>query len=487
MVLFRPTVGLVILVLTLASCAPAQTVDAEPIASALQNQDYAKALELVRSALQSSPRDARLWTMQGVAYAGQGDKKQALASFDHALKIAPDYLPALHQAIQIHFDEGNPAAIPLLERVLRLQPADQTSHAMLAVLGYQQGNCAAAVTHFAKSGRLLDSQLDSLHAYATCLVRLKQFDPAIDVFERAVALEPSSAQERKLLASIQLMAHKPHDATATLDPLVQSSPTADILQLAADAYEESGDTDKAVSALRQAILLNPRDPGPYVDFAYISSAHQSFQVGVNILNDGIGQVPDSAQLYFARGVLYVQIADYEKATADFDKAYELDPHQSLTAAAQSLLAVQENDPDRALASVEERLKRKPNDSILLYLRADILAQKGVESGTPQFQLALGSAKKSVALNPSLGPAHEVLAKLYMQAGQNDLAIEQTRKSLEIDPKNQASVYRLIQLLRKTGKHEQIPTLLTRLAELRREEAQNQHQRDAYRLVEGRAQ
>jgi len=487
MVLLRPAAVLITFVLTLPLCAPAQTVDAQPIASALQNQDYAKALELVRPALQNSPRDARLWTMQGVAYVGQGDKKQALASFNKALEIAPDYLPALHQAIQIHFDTGNPAAIPLLERVLLLQPSDQTSHAMLALLEYQQGNCRAAVTHFANAGRLLDSQLDALHAYANCLVRLKQFDPAIGVFERAVALEPSSAQERKLLASIQLMAHKPHDATATLDPLVQSSPSADILQLAADAYEESGETDKAVSALRQAILLNPRDPGAYVDFAYIASAHQSFQVGVNILNDGIGQLPDSAQLYFARGVLYVQIADYEKATADFDKAYELDPHQSLTAAAQSLLAVQENDPDRALASVEERLKRKPNDSILLYLRADILAQKGVESGTPQFQLALGSAKKSVALSPSLGPAHEVLAKLYMQAGQNDLAIEQTRKSIEIDPKNQASVYRLIQLLRKTGKRDEIPPLLTRLAELRREEAQNQHQRDAYRLVEGGAQ
>src|SRR6185437_3920894 len=130
------------------------------------NQDYGTAMQLLRPALQRAPGDAQLWTMQGVAQAGLGQKKQALSSLEHALKIAPNYLPALHTAIQIQFNEANPAAIPFLERVLRLQPGDQTSHAMLAVLEFQQGNCAAAVPHFAKSGHTLDSQLDGLHAYA---------------------------------------------------------------------------------------------------------------------------------------------------------------------------------------------------------------------------------------------------------------------------------------------------------------------------------
>lgn len=485
---FRRIEFAVVLAALYVLCASAQTGSSnQAIAAALQNQEYDAALQLLRPALQRSPNDAQLWTMQGVAQAGLGQKKQALSSLQHALKIAPNYLPALHTAIQIQFDEGNAAAIPLLERVLRLQPADQTSHAMLAVLEYQQGNCAAAALHFAKSGHLLDSQLDGLHAYATCLVRLKRFDDAIEVFDRVVALKPDSAQERKLLASLQLITHKSNDAIATLAPVLQENPSAEILQLAATAYEDSGTTDKAVSALRQAILLDPHNAGLYVDFAYIAYSHQSFQVGIDILSDGIQQLPNSAQLYFARGVMYVQVANYDKSQADFEKAYELDPNQSLTAAAQSLLAVQKNDLDLALASVKERLTKRPDDPILLYLQADILAEKGAEPGTPEFQLALDSAKKSVAVRPTLGPAREVLAKLYMQAGQNDQAIEQTRAALKIDPKNQTSIYRLIQLLRKTGKNDEIPGLLKQLAELKHGDAKAQRQKYAYKLVEGDSQ
>ena len=213
-------------------------------------------------------------------------------------------------------------------------------------------------------------------------------------------------------------------------------------------------------------------------------AHESAQVGINVVNDGIAQQPNAAQLYFARSVLYVQIADYAKAEADLEKSYQLDPSQSLTAAAQGLLAVQQNDLDRALLDVRQKLKLKPNDPLLLYLQADVLTQKGAEPGTADFELALQSAKKAVSLRPGLAAARTVLAKLYLQSGQNQQAADQCRKALEIDPKDQTSLYRLIQALRKTGKTADVPELLKQLAVLRQESAKEQKQRYRYKLVEG---
>ena len=46
----------------------------------------------------------------------------------------------------------------------------------------------------------------------------------------------------------------------------------------------------------------------------------------------------------------------------------LDPRQALGSAAEGLAAVQENDPDRALATVRAKLAKKPNDPFLLYLQ-----------------------------------------------------------------------------------------------------------------------
>jgi tetratricopeptide (TPR) repeat protein len=471
------------------ACASAQTAAdrSDAIAAALQSRDFDKALELLRPALQEFPSNAQLWAMQGAAYAGENKRKEALASFQKSLQISPEYLPALQGAAQIEFEASNPAAIPLILRVLRLRPDDRTGHGMLAILEYQQGNCAAAVPHFEKAGSLFDSHASALNAYGVCLVRLKQLDRAIAVFERAAARQPDDPQQRRLLASVQLMAHKPQDALTTLQPALQGNPDADTLDVASAAYEDAGATDQAVSMLRQAILLDPRNLNLYLDFAHICYDHNSYQVGVDVITDGIGQLPQDAPLYLTRGVLYVRLAQFDKAEADFDKAQELDPRQALSSAAQGIAAMQSNDLDRALKTVQARLARKPNDPLLLYLQADFLLQKGAVPGTPEFQLAMRSAKKAVSLQPGLSDARGVLGKIYLQTGQYQDAIEQCRKALDNDPKNQTAVYHLIQALRKTGKTQEIPDLLKRLAQLREQATQDERQRDRYKLVEGDAQ
>jgi tetratricopeptide (TPR) repeat protein len=206
-----------------------------------------------------------------------------------------------------------------------------------------------------------------------------------------------------------------------------------------------------------------------------------------VVNDGINLQPEAAALYFARGVLYVQLADYEKAQADFEKAYELDPEQSLSAAALGLAAIQGSDMAHALAGVEEKLTHKPDDAVLLYVQADILAQEDADPGSLDFQKAMRSAKRAVALRPGLGPAHSVLGKLYLQSGQYADAVAQCRKAFAIDPKDQDALYHLVQALRKAGKSQEIPDLLRQLASLRQQSNRDQREQNRYKLVEGEAE
>ncbi len=454
------------------------------ITSALQSGQFDKALQLLQPELQQNPNNPKLWVLRGIALSSKGDKKEALGAFHHALENSPDYLPALEGAAQIEYESGGKDAVTLLQHILLLRPNEPTSHAMLAVLAYRRGDCSTAVAHFEQSGSLLESQPGALQGYSDCLVRMKELEKAIHVLSRVLERSGSDAGVRYRLATVQMMAQHSKDAIATLQPLLQQEPVdADVLDLAASAYEADGNTPEAVRLLRQAIVADPHNVNLYLDFANVSMDHQSFQVGVDMINAGLNAEPKAAALYVARGVLYVQLAQYDKAEADFEAADALDPRQSVGSAAEGLAAVQENDPERALTTVRSKLVKKPNDPFLLYLQADILTQRGPDPGSAEFREAMASAKKAIALRPSLAASHDVLAKLYLQAGQNDAAIDQCRKALIGDPKDQTALYHLIQGLRKSGKTAEIPDLLKRLADLRIEGTKQEAEHNRYKLVE----
>jgi len=350
-------------------------------------------------------------------------------------------------------------------------------------LAYKSHNCTEAVSHFEKSGAALESEPAALRQYGTCLARLKRYDPAIGVFQKLIELESNDREDRLRLASLQMSSGKPGDAIDVLESALQDHPDAAVLSLAAAAYEEQKDTPQAVKLLHQAIVENPRDIGLYVQFADLSFVHQSFQVGVDMMSAGLKLQPNAAPLYLARGVLYVQLADYDHAEADFEKAEELDPQLSVSGAARGMVAQQKEDLDKALAVVRAKLSKKPNDPLLLYVQADILVQKNPDVDSPEFSQAIASAQRAVKVQPGLVAARDTLAKLYLQAEKDQLAVEQSRESLRYDPNDQVGLYHLIVGLRKTGQKEELPALLKRLAELRQKATREEGEHNRYKLIE----
>jgi tetratricopeptide (TPR) repeat protein len=457
-----------------------------PIESALRGHDYPQALQLAQSAVQQSPKNPKLWVLQGIALSRLGRRHEALAAYDRALAISPDYLPALEGAAELEYQAESKRALPLLERVVKLRPNDPTANAMLGVVKYKQRDCASAVEHFRASWQLISSQPAALAQYGTCLMNLDNAEDALPVFQRLLSLQPDDSHARYNLAVVQLAAHSPKEAVETLQPLLgAASPHPEALDLASSAYEESGDTPKAVNLLRQAIVLDPKKTRYFVDFATLSFAHQSFQVGVDMINVGLKETPNAAQLFVARGVLLIQLGQYEKAEADFEKASQLDPTQTSGAVAEGLAQMQQSNLDQALTTVRARLKDHPDDAFLHYLEADILFQKGADPGTPEFKDAIAAVCRAEQLRADFVLAYDLLGNLYLKSGEIDKSIAQSRRALGQNPSDQEALYHLIQALRQSGKDSkgELPTLVKRLAVLRQQARQAEASGNRYRLYE----
>jgi tetratricopeptide (TPR) repeat protein len=476
-----------------AAVARAQnTPSATPqsVVQALQSQDYARALRLSQELAQAHPTDTRAWTLEGMALEGLGRKQESLRAFEHALQIDPNNVAALEAAAQLEFQAGSPKAQPFLERLLRLNPRNQTAHAMMAALAFKRKDRAACVAHYQESPQVVANNVPALVQYGACLFHLDRYADAVQVFQRIAELHSQDPEALYNLGLAQYSARHYADAIHTLQPLSESGPEkrrAAALNLLAAAYEANQQTPQAVAALQRAIALAPRDMDNYLDLATISLDHGAFQVGVDVVNAGLHVLPDSAPLYLERGVLEVQMMDhYDQANADFRKAEELNPLQNYSSVALGISLVQQNELDRSLHVVKERLAKAPNDSVLNYLLAEIYIRKGVEPGTPAFQAAMAAAQRALRKEPGFHLAADDLAELYLRSGQIQLAEATSRRVLKADPNDQPALYHLITCLRKEGKHEELPELVQRLAKVTSITRQEEAARNRFKLVERKA-
>jgi len=472
------------LALALSPQAQKTSASVSSIESMIRLQQYDQALTALKAALRENPGDFRLWTLQGVCLGLQGNDSAALSAFDHAIRIAPGYVPALRGEIEVLYKTGDKRAIPLLERLLKSDPGDLTGHEMLATLEQRAGDCRAAVSQFQASQDAIANHPASLEAYGYCLFKLGSTAEAIPVFRQLIPLLPGRSYPSYDLAMLLVSAHQNAEAIKLLEPfLTPDQADADILSLASQAYEATGNTPRAVALQRQAIVLAPTDPSNYVQFAVLCMTHDSFQVGIDMLNAGIDRIPDNSSLYLSRGVLYAQVAQYDKAEADFNLAEKLDATESIGAYAGDLTILQKNDPNAALERVRAQLRDHPDNPLFRLLLAQLIMNSTPDPESSEFREAMRDAQAAARTKPDLVEAHNQLASMYMTLKQYDRAISECRTALQYDPSDETAMYHLIISMRHSGHQDDLPPLVKRLSEMHQESLQRETDRKRYRLVE----
>jgi len=490
----RQATTLILSACLLAALPPfhlAQTaaVSGSAVLDALQKGQYADALRLSGELLRTEPRSHKVWTLRAVALEKSGQPKEALAAYEQALKLAPDYLPALEGAAQLNYKSQSAQAVLLLRHITSLQPANSTAHAMLGSLEYRHGDYAQAAADFAAADEAIRSMPDALMVYALSLAHVNRLPDAIARLQQVLALRPDDEAAFYDLALLQWRSNDSTAALSTLQPLLDAhSADARTLRLAAAIHESNSETPAAVELLRAAILANPDDPDSYVDLATLSFTHGSYAVGIDMVSLGLSRLPNSATLYMTRGVLYGQNGDFEKAMADFEHAHKLDPGSSMAASAEGIAQSQRHNHEAALQDFRRQVREHPRDALAHYLLAEALSWASPDSkasgATNPLAEAISTAKKSILLDPHLVEAYDLLASLELQADQPEQAVKTCRAALAINPKDQQAIYSLILAIRKTGTKDELKGLVQRLTDLRKADNADNNRKAHYgQLIE----
>ena len=438
------------------------------IAQSLHAGQFADALKLAGVAIQRNPRDPRLYALQALSYAGLKRETDAMQSYQKALRIAPNYLPALQGAAQLAYATHNQQAPVLLQRLVQLQPADQTAHAMLGELAFARGDCKETIAQFDDAREAVASRADALLHLSSCLVKLSRVRDAIPVFQQILALDSQNTSARYDLALAQQDAGDHAAAEATIAPLLaQPAPAEDELTLASEIAEAQGQTQRALDLLRNAIMLHPHEKSAYLDFANLAFRHASIPVGLDVVDLGIKQIPDQAELYFARGVLLCQIGRVDEGFTAFARANQLDPRLGFVGVAQGIAQSLSHRPQAALAQFRVQVRQHPRDPLAWYLLAEALSEQGYAVGTAGARETLQAARRAVQLDPAHADAQNLLASICLDAGDIPGAIAASRAALAVNPQDTQALYHLVLAERKTD-HKDLPDLMRRLMDARRQ-------------------
>ncbi len=466
------------------ACAVQSDDPVAQIKALLRNGNAAEADRRCDQALRLFPRNAALWTLKGLASDSLHKTGQALKAYYSALEVDGEYLPALEGAAQDEFRKRSQKAVPLLERAEKVRPTDSTIQTMLGTLAYLRHDCRKAIVYFERIPAVPQWSIGTLQEYGTCLGRLEDWNRATTVFSSALVREPTNDEARYNLAVAEFQTDRYSSVVETLKPLLQRDPPdLESLGLAAEACESLFDTPRAVDFLKTGIAAYPGIPEFYVAFANLSLAHNSFQVGVDVLNAGIARLPREAALHFARGILFLEMGEYEKSERDFDRVEALDPALPDGPAAGALAKLELHQPKEAERIVRARLANRPDDPYLNYVLAEAIRSQGAPPDSDEFKEAQAAAEKAVKLQPDFARARLLLSRLYMQAGTFDRAATLAAEAVRLAPDNVTMVYNLILATKRTGRTEELPQLVKRLNELKEASSRKRHELRQYTLAE----
>jgi len=465
---------LTILLIGLAGFAQSQSF--ERAREHVRRGEFSAALQVCDEGLRSEPRSHQLLTLKGIALQGLGENRESLAAFRRAQALNPKFLPALQGAAQLEYQLHDPNCRKTLEALLQLRP-EPIVHAMLAVLAFEQKDCATALKHYDSAGENANQPVIKWQR-ATCYFQLQDWDSAARQFRELLNLKEDN-RIRFNLGLAETRAGRHAEAIAVLTAL-RSQADADGLSLLASAYEANGQTPNALEVLREAIARFPLEERLYADLATICLDHNAIPLGVEVLDAGTRNLPRSARLQALLGVLHARGEQRDKAEAAFKLAEQLDPDAGYGRVGLAVAMMESGAVDDAIRLLREQNRRTPGDPRVSLTLAQALLQK--DSSPAEMKEAHTLLQDLIARQPDNARAHSLHGKLYLRRDETVEAARALERAISLDPSDRNSTYQLMTVYRKQGRLREAVILQNKVQKLLDDERAADIEAARYRLV-----
>jgi tetratricopeptide (TPR) repeat protein len=338
---------------------------------------------------------AVVYNKRGMELAGKSESDKAIADYDEALRLDPNFVVAYYNRAWVFRKKREPdRAIADYTEAIRINPK------------YALAYNARGITFNDKA----------------------EYDRAIADFDAVIALDPRLAFAFANRA-LSYRGKNDHDhALADYNEALRLDPkNADYYSSRGITWRVKGDFDRSIADFDAAITLNPRLASAYADRAWSYRSKNDFDHALADFNEAIRLDPKNAAFYGNRGITWRVKGDFDRAIADLDTAIKLDAKIVFAYRERGNTYLAKGDTERAIADFSEAIRLSPNTAMAHNWRG--LAYKIAGD----LERALLDLNEAIRLAPTFAAGYANRGDVYRQKGDLDRAIVDLDEALRLNP------------------------------------------------------
>ncbi len=395
--------------------------------------------------------DPRLYLLLGNLRAARKDFQGALARFQKALDLDPNFHPAVVSMGKLYLTRKQMGkALAAFRKARKLSPGDSSIPLYIARIQSRQGKLEAAANLMQSTLERNPGLTEGHLLLGELLVRLGRFKQALSEGEKALSLSPGSARAHLITGAAYLGLKNGQAAVSELLLAIRGKPdTALPYLLLAQAYFRQHQTQQAFSMARRVVEKSPNHAGANL-IAGVSALILNYdKEATRYLERAAKSRPEDPLALNLLGMIYLKTGHPDDALEKYRAALRIDPNSRLTheniagyygSLGEIEKAIQEYrisiriDPDRigtrirlilsyliqkkfqhALAEARVALKLWPDNALLLNLTGEALAGEG------KGNQAIDFFNRSITANPAFLAPYLNKAEILIRSRKEKLA------------------------------------------------------------------
>ncbi|UCE07500.1 MAG: tetratricopeptide repeat protein, partial [bacterium] len=367
----------------------------------------------------------------------ENDYTGAISKYQEILKEHPNDRHALFVLGKTYrLTKNYPESVNVLKKLINKYPQYAPGYNQLGYTYYEMGNYDQATATFAQYADLELEEPNPFDSLGDMYRAQGNYHEAIRHYKKALDIKPNFHASFRNLGLSYFGAGEYDSATATynkfLDNVSDREWKRDVNSDLVEVYLATGQYNKALDQIEKVIELsrtNFRRSWAIAKKGYIYYLKNNFPTALNQLNRSLTIFPDAIWSREWRGLVFLKQHNYDQVLTEAEKMkalidrYGLKGYQCSYNNLLGRAAMEQGLYDEAIMYFKDSIELDP--ASCRYPLATAYFKKG------EYQKAIDLCQEFFKYNENNALAHLLLAQVYEKQNNNDLAVTEYRKFLDI--------------------------------------------------------